>query len=184
MTTVYISFDAEINLNTTEQLLGVTFNQIAHGATHIYYLFSTPGGFVAQGMTLYNTIRGLPVDVTMHNVGNVDSIGNAIFLAGRHRYACQHSTFMFHGVAFNMAANTNLGQKDLEEKLDSLLADQKRIGGIIADQTTLNSKQINGLFRQAQTKNAAFALEKGIVHEIRDVAIPAGAPVVQLVFKR
>ena len=64
-------------------------------------MLSTPGGSVMNGLNLYNVLRGLPITLTTHNVGNVDSIGNAIFLAGQIRYACPHSTFMFHGVAFN-----------------------------------------------------------------------------------
>ena len=46
-----------------------------------------------NGMNLYNFLRGLPIRLTTHNVGNVDSIGNAVFLAGEHRYACPHSPF-------------------------------------------------------------------------------------------
>lgn len=184
MTTVYISFNAEINIHTTEQLLGVSFQQITQGATHLYYLFSTPGGFVAQGMALYNVIKGLPAETTMHNVGNVDSIGNAIFLGGKKRYACAHSTFMFHGVGFECPPNTRLEEKILRERMNGLLADQKRIGGIISDETSLKGKKINGLFREAITKDATFALDKGFIHEIREVSIPVGAPVVQLVFQR
>jgi ATP-dependent protease ClpP protease subunit len=97
MSRVYISFSAEIDIKTTETLIAVTFAQIAQGASELYYLFSTPGGQVAQGIALYNTLKALPVPTIMHSVGNVDSIGNAIFLAGKTRYACPVSTFMFHG---------------------------------------------------------------------------------------
>ena len=184
MTTVYISFDGEINQNTIEQLKGVVFNQISNGATHLYFLFSTPGGFVAEGMSLYNLLKGLPVEITMHNVGNVDSIGNAIFLAGKHRYACTHSTFMFHGVGIMPVNGVRLEEKNLRENLSSIQADQRRIGSIISEQPTLKSVEINRLFREARTKDSAFALVKGIIQEIREVSIPSGAPVIQLVFQR
>jgi hypothetical protein len=61
-----------------------------------------------HGMTVYNVLRGLPCDLTIHNIGNVDSIGNAIFLAGKHRYACKNSTFMFHGVGFDSRPDCDL----------------------------------------------------------------------------
>ena len=64
----------------------------------VYLLLSSEVGSVMHGINLYNVLRALPVKLVTHNVGNVDSIGNAIFLAGEERYACQHSTFMFHGV--------------------------------------------------------------------------------------
>jgi len=121
--------------------------------------------------------------MNLYNVINVDSIGNAIFLAGKNRYACKHSTFMFHGVGFDIQ-NTRLEEKNLRETMANLLSDQNRIGGVIADETSLETKDIHGLFREAQTKDATFALEKSIVQEIRDACIPEGAPLIQLVFQR
>jgi hypothetical protein len=57
-------------------------------------------------------------------MGNIDSIGNAIFLAGKTRKACTHSTFMFHGVGFDI--HQRLEEKNLREGLDSILATQRR----------------------------------------------------------
>ena len=137
-----------------------------------------------NGLNIYNVLRGMPFELITHNVGNVDSIGNAIFLAGSKRYACPHSTFMFHGVGFNGNAGERLEQKNLQEKLQNLLADQKRIGSIIQERTCIPEAEVEDLFREARTKDAAYALGNGIVHEVRDVAIPPGAPVISLVFQR
>ena len=181
---VYISFSAEINVATTEQLLGATFEQIAQGATEIYLLLSTPGGLVDQGVTLYNVLKGLPVPLTIHNVGNVDSIGNAVFLAGKRRVACPHSTFMFHGVGFDFPGPVRLEEKQLRETLGSVQASQRRIAGIVGDETSLEREEIDGLFLDAQTKDTTFAKEKGIIHDVAHVNIPQGAPTIQLVFQR
>ena len=183
MNTVYISFSAFINEHTTEQLLAVTFDVVNKGCQHVYYLFSTPGGLVANGISLYNTLKGLPIKITMHNVGNVDSIGNAIFLAGKERFACPASTFMFHGVGFDINS-TRFEERQLREKLDNVLSDQRKIGKIIADETSIETDEIEILFREASTKDADFALSKGIVHEIKDVTIPKGANLIQIVFNR
>lgn len=182
--TVYISFSAEINPHTTESLLALLANLVNQHVPHVYIMLSTPGGSVMNGMNIYNVIRGLPCDVTMHNVGNVDSIGNAIFLAGSRRYACAHSTFMFHGVGFNSPQGLRLEEKFLRERLDSVVADQRRIGEILAERTTLTNEQIEGLFLEAQTKDSTFAIGCGIVHEIRNINIPPGGPVISLVFQR
>ena len=95
--TVYVSFSAEIVPHTTESLIALLANQVNQGVQVVHLLLSTPGGSVMHGMNLYNILRGLPLELITHNVGNVDSIGNAVFLAGEKRYAAQHSTFMFHG---------------------------------------------------------------------------------------
>ena len=183
--TFYVSFSAEINPHTTESLLSVMANLVNQKAKTIHLLMSTPGGSVMNGMNLYNILRGLPVELIPHNVGNVDSIGNAVFLAGKKRYACKHSTFMFHGVGFDIKNQTmRLEEKNLRESLASLLSDQKRIGSIITERSQITEDDASALFREAQTKDAAFAVSMGIIHEIRDVQLPFGGPIISLVFQR
>ncbi len=126
----------------------------------------------------------MPFDLTVHNVGSVDSIGNAVFLAGKTRYATANSTFLFHGVGFNITAPTRLEEQHVRDRLDSILADQKRIGGVITANSNLNDEQVANLFRTQQTMDAAWAIDKGIVHEIRDLSIPPGSPIVSMVFQR
>ena len=181
---VYVSFSAEINPNTTESLIGVMANCANEQVKQVYLLLSTPGGNVREGFNLYNVLRGMPFELITHNTGNVDSIGNAIFLAGSKRYATQHSTFMFHGVGFTAQQQQRFEQRDLEERLGSLLSDQKRIGSIITQHTKVSETEIAELFRQGQTKDPEFAVDKGIIHEIRDIQILAGCPIISLVFKR
>lgn len=149
-----------------------------------YLMIATPGGAIMNGLNIYNVLRGMPINLTTHNVGNIDSIGNAIFLAGKQRYACQHSTFMFHGVGFDVRTQMRFEQKNLNEMLSSILADQKRIGDLLREHTSLNQRQIRNFFREARTINSDTAKNAGIVHEVRDVNIPPGSPIFSLVFPR
>lgn len=181
---VYISFSAEIIAHTTESLIATICNLTNQGVKKVYLMLSTPGGSVMHGMNLYNVLRALPIELTTHNVGNVDSIGSAVFLAGAKRYACPHSTFMFHGVGFDVGQPVRLEEKFLLERLDSIRSDHKRIGSIIKERTRLTEEEIGKLFLEAQTKDATFASGCGIVDEVRDVQIPPGSPVISLVFQR
>lgn len=160
----YVSFSAEIDSFTTESLIAVMADSACKGIQEVYLMLSTPGGSVMNGLNLYNVLKALPFKLTTHNVGNVDSIGIAVFLAGDTRYASPQSTFMFHGVGVPHV-------------------DRKRIGAVIEDRTNLTSRQVTFLFRRAQTKDPAYAAGCGIIHEIKDVEIPAGSPVVSLVFQ-
>lgn len=144
---VYVSFSAEINPHTTESLIAALANCANQGVPEVQLLLSTPGGSVMNGMNLYNVLRAMPFRLVTHNVGNVDSIGNAIFLAGDHRLACPHSTFMFHGVGFAAGPDAHFEEKLLRERLDGLLADQKRIGEIIAERSSLDAEKVAPLFR-------------------------------------
>ena len=115
----------------------------------VYLMISTPGGEVMAGLNLYNVLRAMPFKLITHKVGNVDSIGNAVFLAGEERYACPHATFMFHGVGFNFPGQFRLEEKDLRERLNSVLSDQQRSGAIMSERTQIRSEDIEPLFREA-----------------------------------
>jgi ATP-dependent protease ClpP protease subunit len=173
-------FQSAIDMNTSQRFIAAAAQLVQQGTTELYVAISTPGGQVSAGITMYNVLRGLPAKIITHNLGNIDSIGNAIFLAGEERHACAHSTFMFHGVGID-ATNVRLEEKILNETLHSLLADQKRIGDIIQDRTNLGSNDVEELFREARTKDAEAALRAGIVHQITQLAIPPGAPIISLV---
>jgi ATP-dependent protease ClpP protease subunit len=180
--TMYVSFSAGINLESTEGLITIMADCLKQRATTVHLLFSSDGGSVMHGINLYNALRGLPFKLVTHNVGNVDSIGNAIFLAGEERYACQHSTFMFHGVGKQF--NGVLSTKDARESLASLQADESRISSIIEQRSKLTATAIRGFFGEAHTMDATEALSSGLVDDVRDVSIPAGSTMITLSSKR
>jgi ATP-dependent protease ClpP protease subunit len=181
MPITYINFHAGINPHTCQNLMTAMAQKLSAGTDHFYVLFSTPGGEVPTGITVYNFLRSIPALITMHNVGNVDSIGNAIFLSAKLRSACAHSTFMFHGVGFDVK-NLRVEEKNARELLHGILADQARIADIIVDRTNISRRQSRQLFREARTKNANEALATGVVQTVADPAIPAGADIISFVF--
>jgi ATP-dependent Clp protease protease subunit len=180
----FVSFSAEIVPKTIEALLATMANLVNQGFQEIHLLLSTPGGSVMHGITAYNVLRGLPITLITHNVANVDSIGTVLFLAGQRRYACPQATFMLHGVAFSVTSATNFFEKNLTERLASVRADQERIKAIYSDRAGINPNDAEQFFLGEVTINAADAVQRGIVHELREVRIPAGSPVLQLVFDR
>jgi ATP-dependent Clp protease protease subunit len=167
--------------NNFDSVFGVT-NSISPSLTLLQAL--NTGGGVREGINLYNVLKGMPFELITHNTGEVNSIGNAIFLAGSKRYATSISTFMFHSIGYTLQQGQRLEEKDVREKLDGILREQERIGGIISQNTNISPEEVSSLFKEAQTKDASFALEKGIIHEIRDVQITKGSPIISLVFKR
>src|ERR1700733_75674 len=109
----------------------------------------------------------MPFKLITHNVGKLDAICNAIFLAGEERPACPHSTFMFHGVATGVQhGSTSLELKQLRERERTVKADESRIGSIIEQHTKLSHREVAALFRKARTKHAASAVSARIVDKI------------------
>jgi ATP-dependent protease ClpP protease subunit len=178
---VYVSFLANIDDHTTSTLLGTFAACATQGAAGVYLMLSTQGGNVTNGITLYNVMRAMPYEITTHNVGDIASIGNAVFLAGAKRFAAPNSTFMFHGVSYTSAGEISY-EKDVQHRLDSILSDQSRIGEIITARTKIPDAEVKEMFRQTSTKDATYALNFGVIDEIKDLVIPPGCPVFSLIF--
>jgi len=143
----------------------------------IYFLFSSGGGGIDPGITLYNFLRSLPVEIIMHNTGNIDSIANVVFLAADTRYACVHSSFLFHGIVWNFSANTAMNKSQLTEIVSGINLSESKISGIITERTKLTAPEIAALFAQGESKDATFALSKEIVCQIKNPDIPKGTNV-------
>ena len=137
-----------------------------------------------SGVALYNTLVAMPFNLTMHNIGSVNSVGNVIFLAGESRYATSKATFMYHGVGFDVKGPMRIEEKFLTERLDSILADQSRMGKIITERSSISDPEIASLFRAQTTVDSSWAKDNGVIEDIRDFNISPGSPVVNLVFQR
>ena len=179
---IYVNFSAEINPHTSESLMNFLANQINTGEKEFYILLSSIGGNVKDGVTLYNYIKSLPAKVIMHNIGLVNSVANVIFLAGKERYAVAHSSFLFHGVGFDIPQPTRLEEKELKEKMKIIEKDQALISEIIAEETKLTMDEIKKLFLEAQTKTPEEAKKIGLIQDIKEVKIPEGAKIFSFIF--
>ena len=182
---VYLSFSAEIDVKTVEQLLAFCSNKANEGYDEIHIGLSTPGGSVRDGVNAYHVLRALPIKIIMYNTGGVDSIGNAIFLAGDPRYAGKGTTFMFHGVGFDIGPGTSvrLEEQTLQDRLDSIRADNVKIAGIISSRTDIKAKEAADLFREQATKDTAYAHKHGFIDAVKDFSVPKGVDIFQMVFK-
>ncbi|MEQ9152052.1 ATP-dependent Clp protease proteolytic subunit [Parvibaculum sp.] len=168
-----ILFSADISPATANNFVQVLAGLAAGGATKVTIALNSGGGNVVAGMYLHHTMVAMPYEIVTHNVGNVDSIANVIFMAGNTRLACRGSTFMFHGVGFDSNPAERLEEKNLREKLDVVTADHRRIASVIAGRTSLTINNCMSLFKQQSTRGADWAVQKGIIGSIADFTYPA-----------
>jgi ATP-dependent Clp protease, protease subunit len=177
--TIYVNYFDGIDESKTKALMAVCSDIVAKQKPHtIYFLFSSGGGSVNAGITLYNFLRALPVEIVMHNVGSIDSIANVIFMAASKRYAAPHSSFLFHGISWNFAAGASQTFNQLTETISVFKREEDKIASIVAERTKMTEAEIRELFRQGESKDLQFAIEKGIIHEVRAAAIPKDAPLI------
>jgi ATP-dependent protease ClpP protease subunit len=175
--TIYVNYFDTIDEAKTKALMAICSDIVAKQKPRtIYFLFSSTGGSVNAGITLYNFLRALPVEIVMHNSGSIDSIANVIFLAASKRYAAKHSSFLFHGINWNFAQGASLTFFQLSESLSTFKQEETKIAYIVAERTKMAEAEIRELFRQGESKDLQFAIEKGIIHEVKDPVVPENAP--------
>jgi ATP-dependent Clp protease protease subunit len=174
MTERHIIFTAEITPDSATNFINVLVAHGQGGTTRLVIAMNCPGGTVVAGVAIYNALMAMPMPIVTHNIGNVDSIGNIIFIAGGERYACPATTFMFHGVAFGGNANERLEEKTLAEKLDTARADHKRLAEIISGRSALSERSVRNLFKQQRTRSVGWAQRSGIINDVRPYVL--GAP--------
>jgi len=177
--TIYVNYFDLINEAKTKALMAICSDIVAKNKPKtLYFLFSSVGGSVNAGITLYNFLRALPAEIVMHNTGSIDSIATVVFLAATKRYAAKHSTFLFHGINWSFTQPASLTFSQLQEIFSRFKQDETKLAGVIAERCKLTEAEIRGLFLQGESKDLQFAIDKGIISEIRDASVPKDAPLI------
>ena len=177
--TVYINFFDQIDVPRAKFLMATCTHLLQQRKPDtLYFLFASEGGHVGAGISLYNFLKGLPVNVVMHNTGNIDSIATVVYMAGKERYAAPGTSFHFHGVASMAQAGMRVTHSTLSELMSHMKEDENKIATIVSRNTTLSVEELQRLFVHGESKNLDFAMEKGIIKEVREVSIPRNAELI------
>jgi len=176
----YVKFFAPVMQDTINALMQVVDKKLGQGAQKMGLLISTPGGDVFHGISAYNYLKGVPLEITSHNFGSADSIGVVLFCAGAKRLSVPHARFLLHGVMSNFPSPVSLEEKQLEERLKGLQIDMGNIARIIADTVQKDRQEILNDMLNRTTLYPEQAIEYGLVHEIKSELFEAGAEVISI----
>lgn len=168
----YIRFMAPVVPQTANALLKVIDSRIRGGIQRFHLMISSPGGSVFHGLSIYNWLRGIPVETYTYNFGSVDSIGVVLFCAGIRRFCVPHARFLIHGVSINFVGNQQLDEKALEEHIKGLRIDYQNIARVIADTTGKTASIIEEAMNARTTLTPSEAQNYGLVHEVKSALIP------------
>lgn len=175
MKEAYIRFLAPVIPQTAAALFQILDRKLKEKCERLHLMISSPGGSVFHGLSLYNFLRGAPIELFTYNFGSVDSIGVVIFCAGNRRFSVPHARFLIHGVAANFAGNQSLDEKGLEERLKGLQIDYKNIARVIADTCQRPAQKVQDDMNNRTTLDPQEAKEYGLVHEIKSELFPIDA---------
>jgi ATP-dependent Clp protease protease subunit len=135
---------------------------------------NSTGGSLDDGLALFGFLRSLPIELTTINVGLVASIAIAPFLAGKRRIALPHSRFHFHDFEWNYPAAHNLTRSEYQDHTQLLNSFRDAVFELLKENTSLSDSDLQELklLNVPTIKDATFAKEKGIVHEVDFFPIP------------
>lgn len=176
----YIIFTLGVDKTTIGKLQDVIVDSVNKKYDELYFLISSGGGSVIDGLNIAAIIKSLPLEITMHNIGQVDSVANVIFASAKNRFANENSSFLFHGISMNFEkarfTSTQLNEQyQIAERLENNIAQN------FSAYTNIPEKEIKELMsRPNKIVNIDEAKKLGIIHEIKNIRIPKGAEVISM----
>lgn len=177
--TQYIVFIADVQTLQAGKLRDA-LTIASNAGNDIYLIISSGGGNVFEGVSLGAFMKTLPVAITTHNVGQIDSIANVIFAAGTTRYSNANSSFLFHGVSMHYERQDFI-ESQLEEQYKGVKRMRENIAAAFAAYSGLSIAEAEALMISGATiLSAQEALSKAIIHEIRDAKVPPGSQVIAI----
>ena len=136
-------------------------------------LVQSNGGYVSDGLCLYNFMANSPVNFITYNGGAVASIAVILFLAGKQRYASETARFMIH--KSHATASPGSRPDALNIIVEGLRADDARTESILRKHVELNPEQW-GIHQYGDLHlTARDAKGAGLITDIVDFAPPRGA---------
>jgi ATP-dependent protease ClpP protease subunit len=164
--------------------MDVIDQKMRQGQREFILLISCPGGNILHGLSAYNYLKGLPVNITTHNFGSVDSIGVVLFCGGSTRLSVPQARFLLHSPTSMFQQNMSLEEKQLEERLESLRIDKENIAKVISATTGKSIKDVTQALQDRTMLNPAEAKAWGLIHEIQVELFPSGAEVITIHFQK
>lgn len=167
-----VHFISPITSASVIQLQNCCLAALQQQATEINIHISSQGGETAAGFAAYNLLKSLPVTLRTHNISNVESMANVMFLAGTERFANPISRFLIHPLlwGFGSPAADHARLREYGKCLDN---DLERFINVF-DVEAGTSHNWGALVNDSTILNAEQAVEHGIVHATKQAALASG----------
>jgi len=173
--TVYATFAGAIDQNSLPRIFQNLAAATQGGVSTLHLLFQSTGGLIGDGISLYNFLRTLPIELYMYNTGSVYSIAVLGYLAGKYRYVSANGSFMIHKVYF--PAHPSVDASRFRAVAEALVADDARIESILRAHTKIPSDKWALYQVQDVVFDARAAVQFGIANDIREFEVPSGAQI-------
>jgi ATP-dependent Clp protease protease subunit len=172
-TDAWFTLSGDVNSDMVYRVFEAVADMTSRGIENAHVLIQSNGGYVSDGLCLYNFLSNSPIKFSMYNGGAVASIAVILFLSGQPRYASETARFMVH--KSHATASPGSRPDALNIIVEGLRADDARTESILRKHVTLTPEQwaihqYSDLHLTARDAKAA-----GMVEEVTDFAPPKGA---------
>ena len=169
----WFTLSGDVNSDMVHRVFEAVAAMAADGIDTAHVLVQSNGGYVSDGLCLYNFMSKSPIEFVMYNGGAVASIAVIMYLAGTRRFASETARFMVH--KSHATASPGSRPDALNIIVEGLRADDARTESILRKHIELTPEQWAIHQYSDLHLNSRDAKAARMINEIADFAPPRGA---------
>jgi ATP-dependent Clp protease protease subunit len=174
----WFTLSGDVNSDMVHRVFDAVSLMMDERITSAHMLIQSNGGYVSDGICLYNLLSKLPIKFIMYNAGAVASIAVTLYLAGQERYASQTARFMLH--KSHATASPGARPDALKIIVDGLRADDLRTEQILREHVNLDEEHWRVHTYSDLHLTAQEALAVGLIDAVADFTLPAGCRIINI----
>jgi len=174
----WFTLSGDVNSDMVHRVFDAVADMTEDRITTAHILVQSNGGYVSDGICLYNYLSKLPIRIVTYNAGAVASIAVILYLAGAQRYASETARFMVH--KSHASAPHGARPDALRIIVEGLQADDARTERILRNHVNLQDEHWQTHAYSDLHLTAQEAEEVGLVDAVRDFAPPKGLRVTNI----
>ena len=171
-TDAWFTLSGDVNSDMVHRVFEAVSGMTEAGVETAHIMLQSNGGYVSDGLCLYNFLSNAPIKFVMYNGGAVASIAVILFMAGTRRYASETARFMVH--KSHATASPGARPDALNIIVEGLRADDARTESILRKHVELTADQwaihqysdLHLTSRDAKTAS--------VINDVADFAPPRG----------
>jgi ATP-dependent Clp protease protease subunit len=174
----WFTLSGDVNSDMVRRVFDAVADMTEDRVTTAHILIQSNGGYVSDGICLYNYLSKLPIKIVTYNAGAVASIAVILFLSGQERYASDTARFMVH--KSHASAPHGARPDALRIIVEGLQADDARTEQILRDHVQLTEEHWRTHAYSDLHLTAAEGVAVGMVNAVKDFVPPRGQRVANI----
>jgi|EP01034_Spumella_vulgaris_P033454 ATP-dependent Clp protease protease subunit len=168
----WFTLSGDVNSDMVHRMFDAAADMSEDMVTDAHVLLQSNGGYVSDGICLYNYMSNLPVRFHLYNAGAVASIAVIVFLAGHKRYASSTARFMVH--KSHASAPSGARPDALRIIVEGLQADDARTEEILRSHVQFSEEHWRTHAYSDLHLTAAEAVKVNMIDKVTDFRPPPG----------